>query len=94
MFLSIEKVSFDHLLEEYRLIWNHRLLDTMGKSSKDTLLEAIKRELLDENSHPRIRKSKFEKYFFAIKRVSDSTVSLEAKVHLIKIHNKVMEELR
>lgn len=67
--MSIEKVSFDHLLEEYRLIWNHRLLDTMGKSSKDTLLEAIKRELLDENSHPRIRKSKFEKYFLPLKEL-------------------------
>ena len=92
--LSIEKLSFDHLLEEYRLIWNHRLLGTDGKSSEETLVEAIKRELLDENSHPRVRKSRFEKYFFAVKRVSDSAVSLEAKLLLIKIHNEVMEELR
>lgn len=94
MFLPIEKVSFDYLLEQYRLIWNHRLLETMGQSSKETLLEAIKKELLDENSHPRVRKNKFEKYFSAINRVSDSTVSPEAKVQLIKIHNKVMEEIR
>lgn len=94
MFLPIEKVSFDYLLEQYRLIWNHRLLETMGQSSKETLLEAIKKELLDENSHPRVRKNKFEKYFSAINRVSDSTISPEAKVQLIKIHNKVMEEIR
>jgi hypothetical protein len=92
--LSKEKISFDHLLEEYRLIWNNRLLEAVEKSSKETLLDAIKRELLDENSHPRIRKSTLEKYFSAIKRVSDSTVSLEAKLQLIKIHNEVMEELR
>ncbi|MCM3114485.1 hypothetical protein M3610_04230 [Neobacillus sp. MER 74] len=92
--MPIEKVSFDYLLEQYRLIWNHRLLETMGQSSKETLLEAIKKELLDENSHPRVRKNKFEKYFSAINRVSDSTVSPEAKVQLIKIHNKVMEEIR
>jgi len=92
--LPIEKVSFDYLLEQYRLIWNHRLLETMGQSSKETLLEAIKKELLDENSHPRVRKNKFEKYFSAINRVSDSTISPEAKVQLIKIHNKVMEEIR
>jgi hypothetical protein len=91
--LSIEKISFDELLNEYRRIWNNRLLDTEAKGSEQTLVEAIRRELLDENSHPRIRKNKFEKYFSAIKRVIDSTVSLEAKLLLIKIHNEIMEEL-
>jgi hypothetical protein len=57
------------------------------------LVEAIKRELQDENSHPRIRKNKYEKYYSAIKRVINSTISLEAKLLLIKIYNEVMEEL-
>jgi hypothetical protein len=91
--VSTKKVSFADLLEEYRLIWNHRLLATSVKSSEEILVEAIKRELLDENSHPRIRKSKYEKYFSAIKRVSDSPVSAEAKLLLIKIHTQIMEEL-
>jgi hypothetical protein len=91
--LSKEKMSFDALLGEYRLVWNNRLLGSEGKGSEETLFEAIKRELLDENSHPRIRKNKFEKYYSAIKRVIDSTVSQEAKLLLIKIHNEVMEEL-
>ncbi len=86
-------MSFDALLEEYRLIWNNRLLDSQGKGSEETLFEAIKRELLDENSHPRIRKNRFEKFYSAIKRVIDSTVSQDAKLLLIKIHNEVMEEL-
>lgn len=93
MVLSNEMVSFEDLLVEYRQIWNNRLLETEGKDSKEILVEAIKRELLDENSHPRIRKSKFEKYYSAIKRVMDSTISLEAKQRLIKIHNEAMEEL-
>ena len=91
--MSNEMVSFDDLLVEYRRIWNNRLLETEGIGSEETLVEAIKRELLDENSHPRIRKSKFEKYYSAIKRVMDSTISLEAKLWLIKIHNDAMEEL-
>ena len=91
--MSNEMVSFDDLLVEYRRIWNNRLLETDGIGSEETLVEAIKRELLDENSHPRIRKSKFEKYYSAIKRVMDSTISLEAKLWLIKIHNDAMEEL-
>ena len=91
--MSNEMVSFDDLLVEYRRIWNNRLLETEGIGSEETLVVAIKRELLDENSHPRIRKSKFEKYYSAIKRVMDSTISLEAKLWLIKIHNDAMEEL-
>jgi hypothetical protein len=91
--LSKERVSFDELLEEYRQIWNNRILETEGKGSEVTLFEAIKRELQDENSHPRIRKNKYEKYYSAIKRVINSTISLEAKLLLIEIHNEVMEEL-
>ncbi|MBT2726907.1 MULTISPECIES: hypothetical protein [Bacillaceae] len=91
--MSKERVSFDELLEEYRQIWNNRILETEGKGSEVTLVEAIKRELQDENSHPRIRKNKYEKYYSAIKRVINSTISLEAKLLLIKIHNEVMEEL-
>jgi DNA polymerase I-like protein with 3'-5' exonuclease and polymerase domains len=86
-------MSFDDLLEEYRLIWNNRILDTEGNGSERTLFGAIKRELKDENSHPRTRKNMYEKYYSAIKRVIDSTVSEEAKLLLIKIHNQVMEEL-
>ncbi|WP_235846834.1 hypothetical protein [Neobacillus soli] len=88
-----EKVDFAVLLNEYRTIWNNRLLRTEKIGSKATLLEVIKRELLDENSHPRIRKNKYEKYFSAIKRVTDSTISSDAKLKLIKIHNEIMEEL-
>ncbi|MEH7480435.1 hypothetical protein V7157_04880 [Neobacillus drentensis] len=91
--MSKERVSFDELLEEYRQIWNNRILETEGKGSELTLVEEIKRELQDENSHPRIRKNKYEKYYSAIKRVINSTISLEAKLLLIKIHNEVMEEL-
>ncbi|NHC38755.1 hypothetical protein G6549_02165 [Bacillus sp. MM2020_1] len=86
-------MSFDDLLKEYRMIWNNRLLSAADLSSKGTLFEAIKRELQDANSHPRTRKNKYEKYYSAIKRVIDSTVSEDAKLLIIKIHNQVMEEL-
>jgi hypothetical protein len=91
--LTKEDFNFDELLSEYRMIWNNRLLASSDRSSKETLTEAVKRELLDENSHPRIRKNKFEKYFSAINRITQSTISNEAKVSLIHIHNGVMEDL-
>lgn len=91
--LTIADFNFDELLAEYRRIWNNRLLATSDRSSEDTLKEAVKRELLDENSHPRIRKNKFEKYYTAINRITQSTISSEAKVALIHLHNGVMEQI-
>lgn len=91
--LTIADINFDELLAEYRMIWNNRLLAASDSSSEETLKEAVKRELLDENSHPRIRKNKFEKYYSAINRITQSTISNEAKVSLINLHNGVMEQL-
>lgn len=91
--LTIGNINFDELLGEYRMIWNNRLLASSDHSSEETLKEAIKRELLDENSHPRIRKNKYEKYYLAINRITMATISNEAKVSLIRVHNGVMEEL-
>ncbi|MDR6998218.1 hypothetical protein [Neobacillus niacini] len=84
---------FDWLLDQYRSVWNNRLLSVENRNSEEILKEAIKRELLDENSHPRVRKNKYEKYYSAIKRLMDSNISLETKVHLIEVHNQIMDEL-
>lgn len=86
-------INFDELLADYRSIWNNRLLATNDRNSEETLREAVKRELLDENSHPRTRKNKFEKYYFAIIRITHSPLSNEAKIALIHVHNVVMEEI-
>ena len=85
--------EFEQLLEQYRSIWNNRLLVKGESSSKEVLTDAIKRELLDENSHPRIRKSKYEKYFLAIKRIITSSIPENTKLALIKIHMEVMETI-
>ncbi|OIK14550.1 hypothetical protein BIV60_11325 [Bacillus sp. MUM 116] len=84
---------FDGVLNEYRKVWNNRLLIINGKSSDEILKEAIIRELLDENSHPRVRKNRYEKYFAAIKRITGSNLTPESKVYLIEVHNQLMEEL-
>jgi hypothetical protein len=91
--LTIENINYDELLSEYRMIWNNRMLAAPDRSSEETLIEAVKREMLDENSHPRIRKNKFEKYYSAISRITQSTISNEAKVSLIHVHNGIMEKL-
>ncbi|MGM0751120.1 MAG: hypothetical protein ACQET6_04265 [Bacillota bacterium] len=85
--------SFDALLEAYRQIWKNRLLISEDNSSEKILKETIKRELLDGNSHPRVRKSKEEKYLSATKRIIESELTGEEKVALIKVHIEMMSEL-
>jgi hypothetical protein len=81
------------LLEQYRSIWNNRLLSNKDEESEVVLFDAINRELQDENSHPRVRRSRYEKYYSAVKRITESSISNEMKVVLIELHNDVMEQL-
>ncbi|MGG1631431.1 hypothetical protein [Rossellomorea sp. NRS-1567] len=85
--------SFEALLEAYRHIWKNRLLISEGTSSEEILKETIKRELLDGNSHPRVRKSKEEKYLSATKRMIESDLTSEEKVSLIKVHLEMVSQL-
>jgi len=91
--LQYDKGFYDVLLRDYRLIWNNRHLDLMNGNSQETLFEAIKRELLDENSHPRIRKNKYQKYYFATTRIINSDLSSEVKLQLIEFHIQIMKEI-
>lgn len=87
-------MDFDFLLDEYRTLWNNRALKPV-ESSEKTLLEAIERELLDENSHPRIRKGIHQKFFLASKRITESTtISNEVKLSLLSLHIQVLEQLK
>ncbi|MGF3103310.1 hypothetical protein [Rossellomorea sp. DUT-2] len=85
--------SFEALLEAYRQIWKNRLLISEDTSSEKILKETIKRELLDGNSHPRVRKSKEEKYLSATKRIIESDLTSEEKVSLIKVHLEMVSQL-
>ncbi|KQL53785.1 hypothetical protein AN964_09915 [Heyndrickxia shackletonii] len=86
-------MRYEELLDVYRKIWNNRLLKDEAKTAKELLNEAITRELLDEVTHPRLRTSKEVKFYYAMKRISDSKQSDSEKVELIKHYIKIMEEL-
>ncbi|WP_077213650.1 hypothetical protein [Bacillus dakarensis] len=85
--------DYNYLLNQYRQLWNNRVL-AVEDNSEQTLIDAIKRELLDENSHPRIRKNKHEKFFFAVKRITQSELIEEDKVNLINLHIELLEQLK
>ncbi|WP_433742662.1 hypothetical protein [Falsibacillus pallidus] len=87
-------MNFEELLSAYRGIWNNRLLENGEFSAEEILKEAIKRELLDENSHPRIRKTKEEKFYFAMKRVKDSNLITSQKYDLMALHIDLFDEIK
>lgn len=84
---------YSYLLEQYRSLWNNRTL-SLEESSENTLIEAIKRELLDEKTHPRIRRGIHEKFYFAVKRINESSLSDTDKENLITLYVKVVEQLK
>lgn len=88
-----QTANFEFLLMEYRKLWKNRVLETGEISNEEILREAIKRELLDENSHPRIRKNRYVKYYLSIKKLTESSIESQSKLQLIKIYNEQMENL-
>lgn len=88
-----ENETFADLLAAYRSIWNNRLLETGENGCEEILTNAIKRELLDENSHPRVRKTCYEKFYSAIKRVTESPLKPEMKSALITLHVEIMGKI-
>ncbi|ALC90220.1 hypothetical protein AM500_10825 [Bacillus sp. FJAT-18017] len=87
-------MDYQHLLTEYRKLWNNRQLEESNLlNSEETLKEAIRRELLDENSHPRVRKGKYEKFYTASKRLLASSLKDSDKTSLLEIYVEIMENL-
>ncbi|WP_235822813.1 hypothetical protein [Cytobacillus massiliigabonensis] len=88
-----KEINFNHLLIEYRTLWNNRLLSA-DEEAEQILKTAIERELKDENAHPRVRKSIHEKFYFAVKRVMDSHLAESDKQLLILVHLEMMEKIK
>ncbi|WP_174733018.1 hypothetical protein [Mesobacillus harenae] len=86
-------MDYSYLLSQYKMIWNNRQLSSI-LDDETVLKEAVERELKDENSHPRIRKNLFEKYYLATSRILESRVENKAKLLLIELHADILKELR
>jgi hypothetical protein len=85
--------DFAYMLAQYRQLWNNRRLEDAG-FPEETLKEAIRRELKDENAHPRARKREAEKFFLAVKRITESGIPTEDKLFLIEMHCHIYEQLK
>ncbi|MBS8264537.1 hypothetical protein DYI25_08825 [Mesobacillus boroniphilus] len=86
-------MDYEKLLDEYRTIWNNRKLQS-DQVPEDILREAIHRDLKDENSHPRARRTLMEKYFLATKRILEASLASESKIMLIQLHMELAEAIQ
>ncbi|KIY21568.1 MULTISPECIES: hypothetical protein [Mesobacillus] len=85
--------EYEQLLDEYRRIWNNRRLGS-AQTPAETLKGAIVRDLKDENTHPRARKSLKDKYYLATKRIIESSLSTDSKVMLIRLHLEIADAIQ
>jgi len=82
-----EPMSEKNITDIYKKLWNERTIDPPSVES------LIQIELLDEQTHPRLRKSKYEKFFYAIKRILQSNLDDDEKLVLIQIYSKQLDKL-
>jgi hypothetical protein len=89
----MQAMDYEKLLDEYRTIWNNRKLQS-DQVPEQILKEAISRDLNDENSHPRARKTLMVKYYLATKRIVESSLPTDSKIMLIKLHMEMAESIQ
>ncbi|RFU66482.1 hypothetical protein D0469_17530 [Peribacillus saganii] len=75
------------------MVWNNRIVKNDKMKEEEILFELVKRELLDENSHPRVRKGRYEKFHMSISRIVDSSLTAQEKINLIAFYSQSMDAL-
>jgi hypothetical protein len=85
-------MNYIELLAEYRTLWNNRMLiaDT-EEQAKEALEEVIQKDIYDQMTHPRTRKTPPIKFYWAIKRIEDSNMKDFHKMGLIHLYIAAME---
>ena len=87
------QMNEERLLKAYIGLWNNRDMNRFDGSPLEALKELVRRELLDENAHPRARKSILEKFYLSVKRVMDSSLTDQEKAALIAVYIEIRETL-
>ncbi|WVP28350.1 hypothetical protein V2178_15600 [Bacillus licheniformis] len=78
------------LFQAYKTLWKNR---TMEGEGREALHQAVDDELNDLGTHPRLRKTKHEKYYQSIRRIVNSQLESEMKLKLIECHTERLELL-
>ncbi|WP_226666661.1 hypothetical protein [Metabacillus litoralis] len=86
-------MDYRDLLEAYRMLWTNRTLP-VKKDEYTTLISSIEKEMKDEMTHPRLRKTSTEKFHSSVTRIISSSLNNKQKVQLIELHISVIERIR
>lgn len=82
------------LLKAYLTIWNNRSINfETNEADGEQLTLLMKKELLDQLTHPRVRVSPEIKFYKAVKRIVHTELSQVEKLELIQEFVKMLEEL-
>lgn len=88
----MKTLESSELLEAYKSLWLNRTLP-IEENPAHTLRSAIEKELKDEITHPRLRKTPHEKFYLSVKRIVTSSLHDNQKVNLVDYHLQILEEL-
>ncbi|OIK09512.1 hypothetical protein [Bacillus sp. MUM 13] len=88
-------IPSEELLSSYLKLWNNRQLRKKEQKPEEIVSELIRRELLDENAHPRTRKSSYEKFYLSITRLAESeALTADEKQVLLSLYIEEMKTLQ
>lgn len=89
----MDEKNAKYLLGIYSKLWKNRILEEKDRQDEDILREKIKAELLDENSHPRVRKNRYEKFYLCVQRIHHSNLNDEEKNIMLSVYLEEMDKL-
>jgi hypothetical protein len=92
------ETDYVQLLNAYRQLWSNRSLrlkhgEETNKEAQDLLYEAVKKDLLDEMTHPRVRQSPDIKLQWGIERIKNGDLEQKMKDELVSFYHSIYNEL-
>jgi hypothetical protein len=82
----------NELIQAYQCLFPYRR-STIAIETKEQLEASIQIELLDELTHPRVRKSPNEKLKIAYERIESSDINKALKVELKQLYEMVFNDV-
>ncbi|MGY3718465.1 hypothetical protein ACWE42_23395 [Sutcliffiella cohnii] len=81
------------LLQNYLNLWNNRKVELDNVAEQEHFQLLLERELNDELTHPRLRKTIHEKFSLAVARIIDSNLPNDDKIELIEAFRDVLGKI-
>ncbi|MDQ0244072.1 hypothetical protein J2S09_001617 [Bacillus fengqiuensis] len=96
--MNQQETDYVHLLNAYRKLWVNRSLqlksdEDENKDEQNILYEAIKKDLLDEMTHPRVRHPADVKLQWAVKRIEEADLDQTSKDGLLSLYYSIYNSL-